>query len=85
MIPNTPAPICDACKQPIDAAKGMISLIPLRGGLTLVVDNGKGNAGKVIDQRVDFCDATCVQDYLKQFSEKIVVPPAPAAAAKPAA
>lgn len=78
MIPKTPAPTCDACKQPIDTSKGVISLIPLRGGLTLVVDNGKGNAGKVIDQRADFCDATCVQDYLKQVGEQIKVVAAPA-------
>ena len=67
-------------KQPIDTTKGLISLVPLRGGLTLVVDNGQGNAGLVIDQRADFCDETCVQDYLKQIAKQITLPAAPATA-----
>jgi hypothetical protein len=73
--------ICDQCKQPIDPANGKISFVPLRGGLTVVVDNGKGNAGKIISQQVDLCDAECLGDWCKEIAKTI---PAAAPAATPA-
>jgi hypothetical protein len=76
------ARICDQCKQPIDPAKGRVSFEPLRGGLTLVVDNGTGNAGKLINQPVDLCDVECLGDYVKALAKTIK---APAAAATPVA
>ena len=87
MIPEKIDPTCDACKQAIDTSKGFISLQPLRGGLTLVANNGTGEASQLINKRADFCDGTCVQDYLKKLAEKIVAPPAaaPGASAKTAA
>lgn len=62
---------CDQCSQPIEPAKGKISLQPLRGGLTVVVDNGTGNAGVIINQQHDFCGPTCVIDFLAAIGKKI--------------
>lgn len=73
--------ICDQCKQAIDPTKGKISFQPTRGGLTIVVDNGTGNAGKIINQQVDLCDAECLGDYVKAIGAAIKAPAAPAPAA----
>lgn len=70
---------CDACKKAIDLTKGKISFVPIRGGLTLTVENGTGqNAGLVVDHQMDFCDETCLAEFAKQIREKIIVSPAPA-------
>jgi hypothetical protein len=74
MIAKTPAPICDACGTAIDVAQGIISFVPLRGGLTLTVATDKGSASKDLTQQVDLCDETCLAEYVKQLRTTIKVP-----------
>jgi hypothetical protein len=66
--------ICDGCNQPIDTTKGRVSLQPLRGGLTLVVDNGTANAGVVLNRQYDFCDEACLAKFAEGVRAKIVAP-----------
>ena len=73
---NANQTVCDACKKPIDPSAGKVSFVPLRGGLTLVVSDGKNNAGCVIDHPMDFCDETCLAEFAKGIREKIITPPA---------
>jgi len=63
--------VCDQCQKPIDPQNGKISFEPLRGGLTLRVDNGQGSAGKLINQQVDLCDETCLAEYVKAIRAEI--------------